>query len=575
MKTNDKKIKIAVLFVAVILSYSFIIFDVEFQGPDQPIYYAYTESIVKDHDLNVINQLDLKYHPCFFPLGEITVSPTYNFPDYHNHGGIVYWVPFYILGKFTYSLSNKFNISLLSSYSEEAFIRCAMSLGIVMLAILSVFITYLFCCNFFSFRISAYACGLMFLGTPFFYFALFETANAQILAVLISALSIWFCSQSIEMKRWHWFLYGMFFSAGLIIKIDIIFQLFFIIIFLFFSSKKNKINLQKSILFLAGFIPALILSQINSYLKYGTFHLGYLGLFTFKFCYFFEQLFSSYRGFFYTSPVLYFVIAGFFMIAYNLKNNVYTTDKEKIEKKFVLLLSLYLFLKIFVLSFRYAWGGGSPGARLLLSEYPVFVLLSGYLFQYQQKRRTTIFFYVISLLFISWNLFVTSEYIAGADINNIINTSSLIDRVKVIVPVLIKLFSVKDVNLKLYYLPILMIFLAIIIIMLRNERKIGLFFKPLDKREGFESLKLLVLLLVYFYGFYSVATMINLFNNRKNIAVLKSKNFFDKAKIVTFDSFESFENISSIKEMIWYYKAKGNKEKVDKLREIEDVLYKR
>jgi len=572
--TYYRKINFILFFTVITFIYSFAIFNAKFKGPDEPIYYAYTKSTVEDYDLNVLNQLTPGHSPYYFPSGEIFVSKTYNFPDYHDHGGIVYWVPFYVLGKSLYSLYGRLNILDISVYSQEEFIKGILSLSTVILSFLVFIFTCLFCRTFFSAKVSFYSSIAIFFGTPFFYFSLFEVGNAQILAVLFSILSIWFCSNAVRMKRLHWFLYGIFFSACLIIKIDIFFQVFFISCFLFFLLLLGKADLNKAVLFFVGIVPGFALSQVNSYIKYGTFHLGYLGLLNLKSFYFFEQLFSSYRGFFYTSPIFYILILGFLLVARNLRKKSYMTSQERLNYVFIFSLSLYLFLKIFILSFRYAWGGGTPGARLLLTEYPVLVLLYGYtLLQVQKKYWLRTIFYAISIFLISWNLLVVTEFSAGVDIKNIIDKPVLLKRLTTAIPALISLFSSKNLNLKLFLLPVFIPFLAAILFIVRQQDKILSFFGKLGDGGQFKSLKLVILLIVYFYSFYSMVTIFNVANNERNIKVMQSQGILNDVRVVGPGKFEMFENISSFDEMTQYYKYKGDEKNLERIKEIRYSLY--
>jgi len=56
-------------FIILFFLYLFFVYDTGFHGPDEPIYLAYTASIVEDGDLNAINN--------FYRDGKF-VSKTYN-----------------------------------------------------------------------------------------------------------------------------------------------------------------------------------------------------------------------------------------------------------------------------------------------------------------------------------------------------------------------------------------------------------------------------------------------------------------------------------------------------------------
>ena len=73
------KISISTFLLFLTFLSLFLVFDTKFHGPDQPIYYAYTASLVEDGDLNVVNQLNPKQDKYYFPFGRLGVSKTYNF----------------------------------------------------------------------------------------------------------------------------------------------------------------------------------------------------------------------------------------------------------------------------------------------------------------------------------------------------------------------------------------------------------------------------------------------------------------------------------------------------------------
>ena len=123
--------------IGVVFLYLFLIFDTRFHGPDEPIYFAYTASIVEDGDLNAVNHLDPSY-PYFLPDGKIGVSQTYNLPDFHNHGGVIFWAPFYIYGKLAYFIIQKLNLLDPSEISLDSCIKCALCFSSIIFGFLTI-----------------------------------------------------------------------------------------------------------------------------------------------------------------------------------------------------------------------------------------------------------------------------------------------------------------------------------------------------------------------------------------------------------------------------------------------------
>lgn len=572
---NFLKRNAAVLFIATIFLYSFIVFDINFHGPDEPLYYAYTESLVLDGDLNIINQLNSEEHPYYFSSGKALISETYNSPDYHNHGGVVFWAPFYIYGRIIKETIAKLNLPISLSISDtNTYTKLAMSFSTVLFSILTVLLTFLFCKTFFSNKISILSSLVIIFGTPFLYFSLFQVANAQILAALFHILSIWFFIYIINKDEKFWLLYGLFFSFCLIVKVDIWFQIFFILALFLVLLILKKIHWKLGVYFLIGFIPGNILKIINDYLKYGAFHIGELGLFNrFKDFYFFEQLFSHYRGFFYTSPIFYFCVLGLIVLLIDIFKNPRVSSINMMQKIIIFCISISLVIKIFMLSFRYAWGGGTPGARLLLTEYPVFVLLYAYALNKQKKLILRAAIYLASIFFIFWNWLIIAEFIGQLDFKYILGTPPLLKRFFALKYINAELFSVKDMGLKLYCLSLVFVIFPAIAYFTRSFKEINISFSNLEVQNSNKLSKIFILFIIYVYLSYGTVTALNLINNRRNVEELASQGLFKDAKVIGPKHFEELENVASMDEMIEYYTIVGDKERIEKIRKDKKEIY--
>ncbi|MCX5701662.1 MAG: hypothetical protein NTW64_01620 [Candidatus Omnitrophica bacterium] len=546
--------------------YAFVVYKTDFDGADEPIYSSYTASIVEDGDLNVINQAN-------FMSSQPRISKTYNMPDFHNHGGVISWAPFYIYAKSIYFIAKKFNLKSLTSIELDKLVRCAMSFSTVVFSFLASLLTYFFCRVFFSNKLSIWSTVIIFFGTTFFYYTVYEAGNAQMVASLLSIISIWFCSSAINMKRLHWVFYGLFFSICMAVKIDLWFQIFFVF-FLFVSLLTFKqTNWKNGVYFIIGLLPGITLKIINDYIKYGTLHIGELHLLNFRDFYFFDQLFSSYRGFFFTSPIFYICLLGLIFSIINLTRNIKTRNERKMQDLFFFILSLYVLIKVFILSYRYAWGGGTPGARILSTEFPIFVLLFARAFQ-GQKRYIRYFLAFISIFFILWNFIIISEYIAQLDLNYVRGFPKLAVRVKTLQYIFSPLFYIKDLDLKLRScLPLLLAtFVVTFYIIKRFASPISpqFWYSKSHKQTPFRTY---IIFTIYLFTAYTIVTLLNIYNNPRNAERLKQEGFFKNVELLTPLEFEKKENAGSLDEMIIYYELKGNMDKVDKIKRMKKKLY--
>lgn len=547
--------KVYLILITIFFIYIFLVLNPEFKGPDQPIYYSYTASVVEDGDLNAVNHID-EHYPYFLPSGKIGVSITYNLPDHHNHGGVVLWVPFYIYGKSMYFLIHKVYSNLEKKYNQQQFIHCSLSLSTLIFYILVCLSIYFVSRIKFSFQAIFLSLFVIFWGTPFFYYTLVEPGNANIIATLFSTLLILFSTRLKNLKKTHWFLYGMFFSICMVIKVDLWFYVIFIL-FIWYVDTSGRFKLSSLGYFISGFLPVFILRGINDYLKYGYFHSGELGLINLKDCYLWEQLFSSYRGFFYTSPIFYITIGGFLLVVH-----FYLRKKDrKIApgfEKMLIFLWLMVIFKILVLSKRYAWGGGTCGARPLLTEYPVFVLTYAYLWKKLNNHYLRFFLILISIVCVMWNFLVISEYMSGADIENLGKHISILHRIDNIKEIIKYLMMPKDLGLKLWLcMPLVLI----------------TFFVVLGIKNKISTLKVFNWFTTYLVLIYFVITTLNVVNNKNKVERLKREGFFDNCEVLKPGEYEKIENLGSMDEMIEYFSRIGDLKRAEKIKKLKKELY--
>lgn len=554
--------------------YLFIVFETDFRGPDEPIYYAYTESVIEDGDLNVVNNIDSN-HRYYFPSGVIGVSKTYNLPDFHNHGGVVLWAPFYVYAKIIHFFAANFNIANLTVYTLERLTKCLMSFSTIVFGFFTILLTYMLCRVFFSNRLSIFSTLAICFGTPFFYFLLLETGNANIIASLFSVLSIWAVSYVIGAKKSHWFVYGLFFGICIAVKVDLWFQIFFILPFFIILFINKRIGLINGISFAVGLIPGVFLLCVNNYIKYGTFCIREFALLNIKDSYFLDQLFSSYRGFFYTSPVFYICMLGLILVIVGFLKRFKPIIKlqYKSEDLFILLLSLYLIVKIILLGYRYVWGGGTCGARPLLTEFPILVILYARALQVQ-KRFIKYCLFFISLIFIAWNLLIISEYVTGVDLKYVLETPRLGIRIKSLENILTSLSHYQGLKLKvsLCLLPMLVI-LGIAFYAVMFAKKVCSFFWYSRNRNSNNAFKIFCLFAIGLNVSYACITFLNVYNNKKNVERLKVSGFFSDVKILTSRDFERGENTRGMDEMMEYFTLIGDQGRVDRIQRQKEEMY--
>jgi tetratricopeptide (TPR) repeat protein len=566
---------IFVVFLLIFL-YFFAVYDINFHGADEPIYFAYTASVVEDGDLNVVNQ-------SYPQSGQFNVSQTYNLPDFHNHGGVTLWVPFYSWAKFINFIATKFNLAGLSMYGFEKLAKCAMSFSTIVFSFFIILLTYFFCRNFFSNKIAICSIVAIFLGTPFFYYTLFEVANANIIACLFAILSIWFCCYSVNFKKLHWLLYGLFFSICVTIKTELWLQILFIIPFFITLTILKQVSFKNGIYFFVGFVPVLILRAINAYIKYGSIHMEevlYFASIRYQPTYCFDGLLSSFRGIFYTSPVLYICMLGFIFILINIFKNIkILNQEEKRQDLFLSILTLYAIVKLFLVGKIFLPAGDGLSMRVLIAEFPVFVILYARALK-GKKRYLQYFLGTASLFLIFWNLLVISEYITRLDWVYIAGIPEIMGRLSSSKYLLDSLCYIDNLDIKLKCCgSLIVVFLAAsFYIIKRFTKSISPSFWYRRDQKWVAPLKLFSSFTIFLCAAYFVITILNVLNNKNNADKLKESGFFKDINIIEVSAtkmtpFEEEQHLWTVFEMMRYYALKGKINAANYIRKFREEIF--
>ncbi len=572
----DQKIKFKVVtwFFCLVFLYLFAIYKIDFFGPDCPIYYSYTASVVENGDLNAVNNQYGNY-PYYIPDLEMEISKTYNLADFHNYGGVFLWASFYSYGRFIYFIATKFNIAGITAYSVKKIIKCVMSFSTIVFSFVTLILTYMLCMRFFPGKIALWSVLTVFFGTPFFYYTLIEPANANIIATLFSIISIWFCSYIISARRLSWFIYGLFFSICIVVKVDLWFQIFFIALIFVDGVTSKKIAWRNGLFFLLGLFLGSVLIILNNYIKYGLFHFGEFGVVNFKDNYFFDQLFSVYHGFFYTSPIFYICLLGIVSLIVNLLRKL---KSAKLEDKFNIFffcsLSLYLIIKVIFLGYRYAWGGGTCGARQLLTEFPIFVLLYAWVFQKQKSFFANFLLCAATVFCVFWNMAVIAQYLTKNEFFYVLRDPGFTAKFESLKYLSKLLFYPNGLSLKLKVcMPLLFAVFGIILYVARPLKIITEYFRHENNECNTNFFGNFYLFTLYLFISFTIITFLNISNNKSNVEKLIAEGYFKNVKILAANEFEKKENVGSMNEMIKYFKLRGNIKRVKKIKELKKEIY--
>jgi hypothetical protein len=225
------------------------------------------------------------------------------------------------------------------------------------------------------------------------------------------------------------------------------------------------------------------------------------------------------------------------------------------------------------MSKNYAWGGGTTSGRLLLTEFPVFVLLFSRLLEIK-KRRLRYAIIIAVIPFIAWNLLVLSEYMTGADFKYIVRMPPLNMRIPIIKSAFYALFYPKELYIKIQScFPLLIIVLAgifyLVSILSRNR---PLFFARHKAMMTRLPMPLVIFTVCLFTG-YAAVTSSNIINNSRNVRLLKKDGFLEKTKIIAPYEFEKEENIGSMEAMIEYFRLKKDFGRAERIQRSKEKIY--
>ncbi len=553
----------------------FLSFETEFRGPDMPIYYAYTRSIVEDRDLNPVNYIE-KVYPYIFHDGTYGVSPTFNLPTQHNHGGTVLWAPFYVYASTLKFLDTKLRIDFFSSYTTEELTKCVLSFSSLIFGIISLILSFIIVRSFFSDFVAFFASIAVFFGTPVFLFAFKETGNANIIALLFMVLSIWYFRHVTAAEKEHWFMFGIFFGIAMVVKVDVWFLPFFIgLIFLWLLYQKRA-DWQKGVFFLLGVLPPIVFKTINDYIKYGRLYMGEFGVINFQDSYFIEQMFSRYRGFFYFSPILYLCMLGVLVAAWNLIRKNRDGLGNKNRDLVILFFATFMMVKMTVTSLRFSWGLGTPGPRVLVTEFTVFVILLALLISYFKSKRVKTALILVSVICVLWNLMVTVEYITGIDYEYLVNPWPISLRIAHL-RYLSRIFSAKDLDIKLRLtLPLFMVFGYLFYLLIFRIKKAEFDCWGIKDLNSDKSLRIFTYLTLFLFASYTLFTVLNVNNNRRNVEAFLEKGYLGNELqhyMLKPDEYAKAENLTSMIEIIYVFDLMGKYELVERKEKLIQDMY--
>lgn len=574
---------------AIFLAVLFLLFRIGFQGPDYPIYPAYLSSLFEDGDLNLINNVTetTAPAPCQEMYRDAEVTATYNYPDFHNHGSVVLWAPFHLYGKLAAAIYDQLYPGNPEQSADIA--AGALSFSTVALSFLSCLLLYLMVASFFPSRTAILATMLIFWGTPLFHYSLIETGNANLPSLFMSLVLLLATPIALTGPRPRSaVMLGLLFAICVTIKLDLWFQSILICVTALFFGHMGVLRPRNLIYAAAGFVLGTLPKVINDYLKYGDLHSGESKLLNLHNSYHLQQLISPYQGFFSTSPLLLLALTGLLLVAIRLATRKGrlrpTLDKERAANWLVLAMTAWLVAKLLITGFRFAWGGGTFGARQILSELPLFTLLLAMLLQWTRSLNRIwpcLLLSIIVTALVFLNLLHCGEYLAREPIKYYLHPPDLSARLPHLAYIKEYLgIGLDPLTTKLFYLPLVGLLLWLGRTILARGRTIQSLMEPWFAQAIIPTTNTVSPIHNWFKGMtlylvvsYTAVTALNVANNHKNVIKMVNEGCFEFAKVVPKGWLEYQENYLSMQEMLAYYSETGDQQEISRIVVVRELLY--
>lgn len=374
-------------------------------GGDGFGYYSYLRSVVFDHNFDLHNEFAL-----FDSLyGHKTLinwqTSTGQLANPFSVGPAILWSPFVWLAKASTAIFNFSDQYSLPGYNLP--FQMAVALGTWFYFLLGIFFIFHALTRFFSKPASFIAILATTAVSPVVFYLIYEPSMSHALTVFSTGLFFYVVVkiyQTPETKYRDYFLLGL--STGLLFLIrwqDIIFIL--LAVALIGQKVWQQKNIKKYLLSL-GLAVAMFFLAILPQLLMWKFLFGQWvavpqgsSFFALASPHFWQFLFSSYHGLFIVHPLLLLSIFGL-LLAW---------------KKRPYLLGLFaipLFLQVYLNAGLADWqGGGSFGARRMVSSFFIFAFGFSALFEYlSNKKRWLVFIAIFILLGFIFNSLLMMAY---------------------------------------------------------------------------------------------------------------------------------------------------------------------
>lgn len=399
----DKK-HFIILFLFSVVIYTAIIFRVKsILWGDSLYYYAYTKSIVLDHDIDFTNEAfrETDGFPNTPEISEITGKVINKFSP----GSSIMWMPGFVLGRL-----------LGDTTGYNFFTQYIVAISAIGFSVLGIFYVYKTLLLMFDRHIASITTIFIFLTTQMFFYTVIDPLNSHSASFMLSSLFLYLVALFMkEAKFKENFSWQRMLVLGLVGGVIMLVRNQDVVVILpaalYFILKKSDGLMEmtnKAILFWGSVFLIMSIQLFFTLDLYGRLGSPYLiageqiSWFNPDF---FRVLFSFENGLFTFAPVLMISVIGIiWSFNSSIKNHYYKNIKQS-TIGFLSLIALFGFaLQLYVVA---SWGreiiGGPYGSRMFVSVLPYLSL--GLAFFLDKFKKIKIFyqitFLVLGLLFVN------------------------------------------------------------------------------------------------------------------------------------------------------------------------------
>lgn len=538
---NLKKIFYPLFLTLVFISFSFVI---PWINPTEKMeggtYNAYTESLLKDGDFNIMNQLPK--HIAWYS------SPTLNYPDVSSTGTAVLWAPFFTYGHAVEKLAGQKGFA---GYSPVDVSQMLLSIFVTLLLLI---LTRKTLENYYPDQNNTMIVLHLFFGTGlFFYFFAIPTNNDITTAAMVALLFLF--TLNVLKNKSHpivWLFLGLF--SGFIVTVKTVSGFYFIVITVLCLSEKIpwKETARKIAWLGSGFALPFFFWLANSSLQRGSLAEprlvasgAYIGSVLP------ELLFGS-RSYFLISPV--YLIALFYLLSVLWK---LMKNRKADFNRIAFILAFACCVKVILFSIRF-FSNEYFGARILILDFILISFIFGEVFR-QWKKPWLVWIFA---LFCFWTLLQSLVKVAVDQYIHELNPSqwqSVTAFYKRIFSYSTHICFSKDYWHIFFYLPLI----VLLVYVLLKIKKADLFQRQTEKS--------FVILSFAFFTATVISSGLNFYNLPKNTAALYASGFYNDVAVVRGPLSLGYEGfVSEINLEMLLARRKNDDLKVRKLKAMKE-----